>query len=259
MQPASRSMTLTALEGIPLIFPGDDLSAIIAASLDAMTIVPRQGDILVVAQKVVSKAQNRYRHLSSVVPSERAQDFAKVLDKDARHIAVILQESSEVLRQAQNALITVHKLGFVMANAGVDQSNIEHGTDAADTVLLLPEDPDGTAAALKTALDARYGVALGVIINDSFGRPWRKGVTGVALGAAGVPSLRSLVGEADLFGRALRITEHAAADEIASAASLLMGQAAEGMPVVHISGLNLNADPLPAQALIRPKHQDVFR
>jgi coenzyme F420-0:L-glutamate ligase / coenzyme F420-1:gamma-L-glutamate ligase len=258
MHTANGRVSLTGLDGIPLIAPGDDLAGIIASALDSMSIALEDGDILVVAQKIVSKAENRYRNLSSVIPSEAAKEFAQMLDKDARHIEVILEESSEVLRRAENALITVHRLGFVMANAGVDQSNIEQG-DEPGMVLLLPKDPDGAAAALKATLDERYGVACGVIINDSFGRPWRKGVVGVALGAAGIPSLRDLVGTPDLFGRALRITEHAAADEIASAASLIMGQAAEGTPVVHIRGLYLSGEPSPAEALIRPKYQDVFR
>jgi coenzyme F420-0:L-glutamate ligase/coenzyme F420-1:gamma-L-glutamate ligase len=257
MQSATR-VTLTGLQGIPLVAPGDDLAAIIATALDSMNIALQDGDILVVAQKVVSKAEGRYRDLASVIPSDTAKEFAQILDKDARHIEVILQESSEVLRRAEHALITVHRLGFVMANAGVDQSNIEHG-EPPGMVLLLPNDPDAAADGLKTALDRRYGAQCGVIINDSFGRPWRRGVVGMAIGAAGVPSLRDLVGAPDLFGRPLRITEHAAADEIASAASLIMGQGAEGVPVVHIRGLSLTGEASPAEALIRPKMQDVFR
>jgi coenzyme F420-0:L-glutamate ligase / coenzyme F420-1:gamma-L-glutamate ligase len=252
------NVTLTGLQGIPRISPGDDLAAVIARALDTMAILPQDGDVLVIAQKIVSKAENRYRKLSGVVPSEHAKDLAKILTKDARHIELILQESSEILRHAENALITVHRLGFVMANAGIDQSNVEQ-TDEAGVVLLLPADPDGSAAAIKAALDHRYGAKLGLIINDSFGRPWRNGVVGVALGAAGVPSLRNLVGEPDLFGRPLRTTEHAAADEIASAASMIMGQGAEGIPVIHIRGLNLSGSASSAQALIRPKQQDVFR
>jgi coenzyme F420-0:L-glutamate ligase/coenzyme F420-1:gamma-L-glutamate ligase len=256
--PRPRSVVLTGLTGVPLIAPGDDLAAVIAAGLDAARIVPQSGDILVVTQKIVSKAEGRYRRLSEITPSQRADDFAKILDKDARHIEIILQESAEVLRHTEHALITVHRLGFVMANAGVDQSNVEQGAED-EAVLLLPADPDGSAAGLKTALDHHYGAALGVVISDSFGRPWRNGVVGVALGGAGIPSLRSLVGEPDLFGRTLRITEHGLADEIASAASLIMGQGAEGIPVVHIRGLEFDADPLPARALLRPKHEDVFR
>lgn len=251
------SVTLTGLTGIPLIAPGDDLAGVIAAALARADIDPQDGDILVVAQKIVSKAENRYRKLSSITPSERAKDFAKTLKKDARHIQLILEESSEVLRLTGNALITVHRLGFVMANAGVDQSNVEQ--DGEGAVLLLPADPDGSAETLKAALDRHFGVSLGVVINDSFGRPWRMGVVGVALGSAGLPALRSLIGEPDLFGRALRMTEQAAADEIAAAASLIMGQAAEGLPVVHIRGISFAATAQPAKALIRPKQQDVFR
>lgn len=257
MQSASPSVTLTGLRDIPLIRPGDDLAGVIAAALDRMGIAPEEGDILVVAQKIVSKAENRYRKLSTVIPSQRAKDFAQILNKDARHIEVILEESSEVLRRTESSLITVHRLGFVMANAGVDQSNVEQSGDGV--LLLLPADPDGTAARLKAALEARYGVTLGIVINDSFGRPWRRGVVGVALGAAGLPSLRSLVGQPDLFGRALQTTEQAAADEIASAASLIMGQAAEGVPVVHVRGVRFTATQGTAQELIRPKQQDIFR
>jgi coenzyme F420-0:L-glutamate ligase/coenzyme F420-1:gamma-L-glutamate ligase len=258
MQSRPNSVTLTGLVGIPLIAPGDDLTLIIGAALDSMGLVLQDWDILVVAQKIVSKAENRYRLLASVVPTERAKDFAQIVNKDARHVQVILDESSEVLRQVENALITVHRLGFVMANAGVDQSNVDQ-TDAGGVVLLLPADPDGSAASLKTGLDRRYGVEIGVVVSDSFGRPWRNGVVGVALGAAGVPSLRDLVGVGDLFGRPLRVTEQAAADEVASAASLIMGQAAEGVPVVHVRGLHFKDGASPAQALIRPKQQDVFR
>jgi coenzyme F420-0:L-glutamate ligase / coenzyme F420-1:gamma-L-glutamate ligase len=256
--PSSPRVVLTGLAGIPLIAPGDDLAVIIATALDVARIVPQAGDILVVTQKIVSKAEGRVRRLSDVTPSQRARDFAKILGKDARHIDIILQESVEVLRHTEHALITVHRLGFVMANAGVDQSNVEQ-SEADDTVLLLPADPDGAAASLKAALDRRYGAALGVVISDSFGRPWRNGVVGVALGVAGMPSLRNLVGEPDLYGRALRTTEQGLADEVASAASLIMGEGAEGIPVVHIRGLEFDADPLPARALLRPKHEDVFR
>lgn len=258
MHHAPRGLHLTGLDHIPLIAPGDDLAAIIVAALDSSAIAPENGDVIVVAQKIVSKAENRYRKLSEVSPSDRALHLAKMINKDARHIELILSESSEILRQAEHALITVHRLGFVMANAGIDQSNVEQDGEHG-VVLLLPADPDGTAMELKTAIGGHYGVDIAVIINDSFGRPWRNGVVGVALGAAGLPSLRSLVGQIDLFGRPLRTTEQAIADEIASAASLIMGQAAEGLPVVHVRGLTFTDDGRPAQALIRPKQQDIFR
>jgi coenzyme F420-0:L-glutamate ligase / coenzyme F420-1:gamma-L-glutamate ligase len=252
-------VTLTALEGIPLVHAGDDLAALIAKALDDAAIVPEDDDILVVAQKIVSKAEGRQVDLESVAPSPRAEALAAEVGKDPRHVEVILQESEEVLRVATYALITVHKLGFVLANAGVDQSNVEHKPGGDESVLLLPEDPDRSATGLKTALDAKYGVHMGVVINDSAGRAWRRGVIGLAIGAAGLPALRSLVGSPDLFGRPLRITEHGAADEIASAASLLMGQAGEGLPVVHVRGLRYDAEEAPAKALIRPKDQDKFR
>jgi coenzyme F420-0:L-glutamate ligase / coenzyme F420-1:gamma-L-glutamate ligase len=256
---APARLSLTALEGIPLIQPGDDLARIIDEALRRAEIIPEDDDIFVIAQKIVSKAEGRMVDLATIVPSPAAVKYAQLVNKDPRHVEAVLRESEEVLRLAPHALITVHRLGFVMANAGVDQSNIDHAGTEDAAVLLLPEDPDASAAALKSALEAEWGARIGVVISDSFGRPWRKGVTGVALGAAGVPSLRDLVGQPDLFGRTLRASEHAAADDIAAAAALLMGQGAEGLPVVHIRGLRYDAPDLPASALMRPKHQDVFR
>lgn len=256
---ASARLSLTALPGIPLIQPGDDLARIVGSALRNAGIALESGDILVIAQKIVSKADGRLVDLATIVPSPEAVKCAQMVNKDPRHVEVVLRESQQVLRLAPNALITVHKLGFVMANAGVDQSNVDQAGGEPGTVLLLPEDPDASAATLKGAIDAEWGVAVGVVISDSFGRPWRKGVTGVALGAAGVPSLRNLIGQPDMFGRALRVSEHAAADDIASAAALLMGQGNEGLPVVHIRGLSYDAPDLPASALMRPKDQDVFR
>jgi coenzyme F420-0:L-glutamate ligase/coenzyme F420-1:gamma-L-glutamate ligase len=170
----------------------------------------------------------------------------------------VLSESTEVVRHRPNVLIVAHRLGFVMANAGIDQSNIEQ-LDGEERVLLLPHDPDGSAAALKDRLDAAFGANVGVIINDSFGRPWRNGVVGIALGAAGLPSLLDMVGSPDLFGRPMRVTEIALADEIAAGASLLMGQAAEGLPVVIVRGLTFDMPPRPASALVRPRELDMFR
>lgn len=254
---SSRSLTLTALAGLPLVAPGDDLAALLAAALRRTAIAPEAGDILVVAQKVVSKAEGRIVDLRGVVPSARAAALATEVGKDARLVEIILSESSEVVRHRKDVLIVAHRLGFVMANAGVDQSNV--AADEGECVLLLPRDPDASAAALKTKLDREFGAELGVIINDSFGRAWRNGVVGVALGAAGVPSLRDMVGAPDLFGRQMRVTEVAVADEIAAAASLLMGQAAEGQPAVHVRGLVCDAPAVPASALLRPKEMDLFR
>jgi coenzyme F420-0:L-glutamate ligase / coenzyme F420-1:gamma-L-glutamate ligase len=253
----ARTVTYTALSGIPLIEPGDDLCAIIAHALEAAEIVPQPADTLVIAQKIVSKAEGRYVNLAEVTPSARALELAAATHKDARLIEVILAESTEVLRQHKDILIVAHRLGFVMANAGVDQSNV--APDGGDRVLLLPRDPDASCAAFKAAFDRRFGIDVGVVINDSFGRAWRNGVVGVALGVAGLPALHNLIGAPDLFGRPMRVTEVAVADELAAAASLLMGQADEGIPVVHVRGLQWNAAPANAAALIRPKHMDLFR
>jgi coenzyme F420-0:L-glutamate ligase / coenzyme F420-1:gamma-L-glutamate ligase len=254
---SSTRLTLTALAGLPLIAPGDDLAALLAAALKRMEVFPQDGDIVVVAQKVVSKAEGRIVDLAGVVASPRAAELAKEVDKDPRLVEIILSESSEVVRHRKDVLIVAHRLGFVMANAGVDQSNVAGGD--GERVLLLPRDPDASAAALKMKLDEEFGVKFGVVINDSFGRAWRNGVVGVALGAAGVPSLRDMIGVPDLFGRKMRVTEVAVADEIAASASLLMGEAAEGIPAVHVRGLVCDAPALPAAALVRSKEMDLFR
>ena len=251
----AKTVTYTALPGIPLIEPGDDLCSIIADALAAADIVPRDGDTLVIAQKIVSKAEGRYVELARVTPSARALELAAATGKDARLIEVILSESTEIIRQHKDLLIVAHRLGYVMANAGVDQSNITGG----DRVLLLPENPDASCATLKAAFDRTFGADIAVVVNDSFGRAWRNGVVGVALGAAGLPALRNLVGQPDLFGRPMRVTEVGIADELAAAASLLMGQADEGTPVVHVRGLRWTERPANAAALIRPEHMDLFR
>jgi len=256
---AAATLTLTAVPGIPLIRAGDDLGAILIAAHVASGLTPRDEDVLVIAQKIVSKAEGRTVRLADVRPSERARELAAEVHKDARFVEVVLSESSEVVRYRRDVLIAAHRLGFVMANAGVDQSNVEHG-QGGEQVLLLPRDPDASCAELKARLEDRFGVRLGVIINDSFGRAWRNGVVGVALGAAGLPALLDMIGEPDLFGRPLKVTQIALADEIAAAASLVMGEAAEARPAVLVRGLAWGERPaLPAQALIRPKELDLFR
>lgn len=254
----AKSVTYHAVSGIPLIAPGDDLAALIVDSLNAAQLPLISGDIVVVAQKIVSKAENRYVALKDVVPSEKARTLADQIGKDARYIEVVLSESEEVVRHRPNVMIVAHRLGFVMANAGIDQSNIEHADDE-ERVLLLPRDPDGAAGELKARFDKVFGAEVGVIINDSFGRPWRNGVVGVALGAAGLPSLLDMIGAPDMFGRPMQMTEIAVADEIAAGASLLMGQAAEGLPVVVVRGLAFNAASRPASTLVRPRERDMFR
>lgn len=249
---------LIGVEGLPLVAPGDDLTELIVAALDRGGLRPQTGDILVVAQKIVSKAENRFVDLASVAPSDRARRIGAAIDKDPRLVELILAESTRIVRQARNLLITEHRLGYVMANAGIDQSNVGPA-DGQERVLLLPCDPDQSADALRVRLSARYECALGVIINDSFGRAWRRGTVGVALGAAGLPALVDLRGHADLFGRALRVSLVGLADELAAAASLLMGQAAEGVPVVLVRGAARTQPPRPAADLIRSASEDLFR
>jgi len=249
------TLTLTALPGIGEIEPGDDLATILGEALRRLQVAPQRTDVLVVAQKVVSKAEGRYVDLATVSVSSRATELAALTRKDARVVELVLRESTEVLRVKPDVLIVRHRLGYVMANAGIDRSNV----GGTDRVLLLPVDPDGSAETLRASILARHGLQVGVIICDSFGRPWRKGVTNVALGAAGVPALLDRRGEPDRNGRTLEVTEVALADQLASAAGLLMGEGAEGRPAVLISGLTLTAPSVPAARLIRPLAEDLFR
>ncbi len=255
-------VTLAAVPGIPPIAPKDDLAAILIAALAAAAMTPASGDVLVVAQKVVSKAEGRIIDLSAVTPSPRARELAREVDKDPRLVELILRESSEVVAHKPGVLVVAHKLGLVLANAGIDRSNVAPPPGSgpgSEPVLLLPLDPDASAAALKTRLDAHFGVTLGVVVSDSVGRAWRNGITGIALGAAGLPALRDLIGRRDMFGRRLEATQTGFADEIAAAASLVMGQADEGLPAVLVSGLSWREPESDATALLRPKDQDLFR
>ncbi len=250
------SLTLTSLDGIPAIRPGDDLAGLIGDCLVAQDLVPVAGDVLVLAQKIVSKAEGCFRKLSEIEPGPEAAALAEETAKDPRMVQAILDESTEVVRKRTGVLVMRHKRGWVMAQAGIDQSNLEG--DDEDLILLLPEDPDASAAALRGKLGERFGTAPGVVIADSFGRPFRNGTTGIAIGAAGVTSFVDIRGEKDLYGRELKVSTVAHADELASAASLLMGQGAEGRPVVHVRGLAVSED-VPASTLIRPMEEDLFR
>ena len=250
--------TLTPLHGIKLVEPGDDLGAITVRALQGNGLAPEDGDVLVVAQKIVSKAEGRYVDVSAVQPSQRAIALAAEVDKDPRFVEVVLSESKRVVRRRPGLLIVEHRRGFVMANAGIDHSNVAAGVGTAQ-VLLLPVDPDGSAQALRRHLMDVFRIGLGVIISDSFGRPWRKGTVGVALGAAGLPAFVDLRGRRDLFGRELLVTETGFADEIAAAAGLLMGQADEAVPMVLVRGLAWSAPDLPAAALVRLAEHDHFR
>ena len=255
---AAPALTLTAIPDLPLIEPGDDLAAILIDGLARAGIAPAARDVLVVAQKVVSKAESRYRDLGAVTPSDRARDLARAVDKDPRLVEVILSESEAVVAHKPGVLVVAHRLGFVLANAGVDRSNVK-SEPGAERVLLLPVDPDASAAALKARLDAHFETEIAVIVSDSLGRAWRNGVTGIALGAAGLPALRDMIGRKDLFGRTLDVTQTGFADDIAAAASLLMGQADEGLPAVLLRGLAWHEPPSNARALLRPKDEDLFR
>ena len=252
------ALTLTAIPDLPLVEPGDDLAAILIDGLAHAGIAPAARDVLVVAQKVVSKAESRYRDLGAVTPSDRARDLARAVDKDPRLVEVILSESEAVVAHKPGVLVVAHRLGFVLANAGIDRSNVRP-EPGAERVLLLPENPDASAAALKARLDAHFKIELAVIVSDSLGRAWRNGVTGIALGAAGLPALRDMIGRKDLFGRTLDVTQTGFADDIAAAASLLMGQADEGLPAVLLRGLAWREPASGARALLRPKDEDLFR
>lgn len=237
------------------IVAGDDLADLLGRALRPIGV--GDGDVLVVTQKLVSKAEGRTVALADVVPGARALELAAELGKDPRLVELVLAESSEVLRAERGVLVTRHRLGAVMANAGVDCSNIGPGDE--ERAVLLPLDPDGSAARLAEALRASLTVRLGVVISDSFGRPWRQGVVNVAIGCAGLPALHDRRGERDRDGRVLQATQIAYGDLIASAAGLAMGEADEGVPAALVRGLVFTAPPLPAAALLRPPAEDLFR
>lgn len=256
------SLVITPLPGIPLIHRGDDLLEVILGALDRAGLTLLDGDILVLAQKIVSKSEGRKVNLSTVVPSEYARDLAVQTDKDPRLLELILRESNAVLRTRAGVIIVEHRLGFVCANAGIDHSNVAGEgaeSEAEEWVLLLPADPDATAEALRRRLEAACETRLGVMIIDSHGRAWRQGTVGVVIGLAGMPGLVDLRGQPDLFGYKLRITQVGAADELAAAASLMMGQAAEGTPVVHARGFPYSLREATLGEILRPKEQDLFR
>jgi coenzyme F420-0:L-glutamate ligase / coenzyme F420-1:gamma-L-glutamate ligase len=252
------SLKVVPLRGLPLIGAGDDLVELLASALQLNDVTLGAKDVLVVAQKIVSKAEGRIVDLATIEPSPRALALAAEVDKDPRLVEVILSESVRVVRARRGVLIVEHRLGFIMANAGVDRSNVAPA-DGSERVLLLPENPDRSAAALSRGLAALTGIDVAVVINDSFGRPWRQGTAGVAIGVAGLPALIDLRGRPDLFGRRLEVSVVAFADEVAAAASLLMGQADEAQPVVLIRGLSWSAPESTAASIIRSPNEDLFR
>ncbi len=253
-----RKLILVALPGIPEVVRGANLAALLLAAVQRAGEDLLAGDVVVLAQKIVSKAEGRAVRLAEVTPSARALELAKITGKNPRLVELMLRESREVLRAKPGVLIVEHRLGFVMAGAGVDQSNVP-GASAEEFALLLPEHPDASARRIQEELRAGCGTAVGVLINDSFGRAWRNGVTGVALGVAGVSALVDLRGCPDREGRPLRVTQIAAADELAAAASLMMGQADEGCPAVLARGFPYALRASTAGELIRPHAEDMFR
>ncbi len=255
------SLSIYPVPGLPQIRPGTDLAAVISAAVREAGLEPQNGDIFVVAQKIISKAEDRAIDLRNVTASPSATALAKRTDKDARVVELILQESNRVVRESPGVIIVEHRLGIVLANAGIDRSNV---TGDEDIVLLLPEDPDASATRLKTGLENHLGVRLGVLITDSIGRPWRLGTTGIAIGCAGIIALQDLRGSTDLFGRVLQVAEVATADCLASAAGLIMGEGAEGIPVALISGSGVvdrasEEAVQNAKTLLRPIEEDLFR
>lgn len=259
----STTIQIRTLVGIGEVARGCDLGALLADAL--ATAGPASGDVLVVTQKIVSKAEGRWVALATIDPGTHARQIAKTTGKDARLVELALRESTAVVRAAPGVLITRHKLGLVMANAGIDASNLGPELDPGeDRVLLLPESPDRSAAEIAAVIRARLGLELGVIIADSFGRPWRHGVVNVAIGCTGLPALVDRRGETDRDGRSMQVTQVALADLIASAAGLAMGEGDEGLPAALVSGYRLpggNGAPNHRSAadLIRPAAEDLFR
>lgn len=254
------SLILSPIPGIPIIQPGDDLSEIVIVAVKNARIVPQHGDVWIFAQKVVSKAENRLVNLSDVIPSEKAIEIALIAKKDPRFVELVLRESNEVLRVKPGALIVEHRAGFVCANAGIDHSNVNCSTgNSEDWMLLLPEDAGKSAAILRAKLEKRFEMNFGVLIIDSHGRAWRNGTVGAAIGFSGIPGLVDLRGKPDIFGYKLQITQVGVADELAAAASLVMGQADERIPVVLANGFPYGLREGNLQELIRPKEEDMFR
>ncbi|MBK7319764.1 MAG: coenzyme F420-0:L-glutamate ligase [Anaerolineales bacterium] len=254
------SLTITPLKNIPLIRQGDNLADILVDSILNSTIQLENNDILVIAQKIVSKSEGRMVNLATVTPSEKAIELAQKTEKDARVVQLMLQESNEIVRTRIGAIIVEHKLGFVCANAGIDHSNVAgDGSENEEYVLLLPEDPDASAKALRDQIKQKTDINVGVMIIDSHGRAWRNGTVGVCIGLSGIPAMIDERGWKDLFGFTLKITIVGVADELAAAASLMMGQASEGIPAVHVRGFPYPLGEGSLKELIRPKQQDMFR
>jgi coenzyme F420-0:L-glutamate ligase/coenzyme F420-1:gamma-L-glutamate ligase len=253
-------MVYTAIPDFPMVQNGDDLAIMIVNLCKKHNISIENGDIFVIAQKVVSKAEGRLVNYSDIVPSEQALELEKITKKDPRFIELVLRQSNKVIRAKINTLIVEHKKGFICANAGIDHSNLsDQGELAEDWVLLLPEDSDQSAENIRNAIEKLENKELGVLIIDSHGRPWRNGTVGVTIGVSGLPALVDLRGHEDLSGFKLKVTTVGVADELAAGASLLMGQAAEKTPIIHVTGFPYSSRKSVLQELIRPEEEDLFR
>jgi coenzyme F420-0:L-glutamate ligase / coenzyme F420-1:gamma-L-glutamate ligase len=254
------TLSITPLRGIPLITAGMDLAEVINIGLEFSNLELQDNDIIVVTQKIVSKSEGRLVNLATITPSEPALDLGAKTEKDPRLVELILRESNKVLRTRPGTIIVEHKLGFICASAGIDHSNVRgEGNSDEEWVLLLPENPDRSARKIRMALEGRSGVHVGVLINDSHGRAWRIGTVGITVGISGIPAVVDERGWKDLTGYTLKITEVGAADELAAAASLVMGQAAEGTPIVHVRGFPYPLRESSLGDLLRPREQDFFR
>jgi len=253
MQP---KLSIAPLRSIPLVQAGDKLSGLILDALAEENILPADGDILIVAQKIVSKSEGRTVRLDTIIPSQEAIKLAGETGKDPRLVELILSESTEVVRTAPGVIIVRHRLGIVSANAGIDQSNINH--IEGECALLLPEDPDQSARELREALLKLTGKNFGIIVSDSMNRPWRLGTLGYAIGSAGITVLDDRRGEADIFGRELKVTISNRADSIAAAATLIMGETSEKIPVALVRGLAAEDSAQSARDCIRPVDEDLF-
>ncbi len=256
MSAAQKGLQIQPLTQFPMVGAGDDLAALVDDSMRAQGIRFEDDDIAVVAQKIVSKAEGRTVRLADVQPSQSACELAHEVDKDARLVELILRESTAVVRTAPGVVIVRHKLGLVCANAGIDQSNIDHSD--ARLALLLPEDPDKSARELRAGLEAASGRSLGIIICDSINRPWRLGTVGIAIGSAGVKALDDQRGQVDIFGRTLTTTMSNIADSVAAAASLVMGETTEKVPCVIVRGVSTGNSSQSSRDCIRPVEEDLF-
>lgn len=260
MSVTPKSIVYTAIPDFPMVKEGDDLDLLIVDQCKTQNISIEEGDIFVIAQKVVSKSEGRLVNYSSIIPSSKALELQKITKKDPRFIELVLNQSKKVIRAKHNTLIVEHKKGFICANAGIDHSNLsDQGELAEDWVLLLPDDSDESADRIRKSIEKIIKKRIGVLIIDSHGRPWRNGTVGVTIGVSGIPALVDLRGREDLSGFKLKVTTVGVADELAAGASLLMGQAAEKTPVILVRGFPYPIRDSSISELIRPEEEDLFR